>query len=463
MRRIGTCLIIALLSLIFCTGTVVGVTVIVSVHEKAGNLTPLPSAMLYADGALVGKSNSEGMIEFSHPGTENVRILVQKIGFSPWDGEIDVNTTTLDVEMSRKDVPLIIQVYDTDTMVPLEGAHVSIRDTTMQNTTSTNANGIASFNVTAESVFTVKVEATHYHGFSSQVEVGLDQKTVQALLFRDDRFSVLVQESGSGTPLPGANVLVDGVDRGATDPKGIVTLALPREKIYTILVRAEGYEEYNEKQIVGNNQAFITVALKKSPYSIFISVYNEEKIPVENASILINGVVKGKTNTFGRVQVTDLTIGNYSLEIRNPGYTTLRQPVRVTAQGEEISVEMIYQHVNVTVRTLEEGAVPVPGTKIFLNGDEKGITDEGGALPVSLRLEKPYVISAEKAGYTVVKIEKNVTSLNETGPLLIPMTKSIDWLLVGILSAAGAAVCFGAVILWKRRGSGRMHGRGKGL
>jgi len=74
-------------------------------------------------------------------------------------------------------------------------------------------------------------------------------------------------------------------------------------------------------------------------------------------------------------------------------------------------------------------------------------------LPVSFRLEKSYVISAEKAGYTVVKIEKNVTSLNETGPLLIPMTKSIDWLLVGILSAAGAAVCIGAVILWKRRGS----------
>lgn len=463
MRRIGTCLIIALLSILFCTGAVVGVTVLVSVYEKAGNLTPLPSAMLYADGALVGKSNSEGMIEFSHPGTQNVRILVQKIGFSSWDGEIDANATTLDVEMSRKGVPLIIQVYDTDTMAPLEGAHVSIGDTIRENTTSTNANGIASFNVTAESVYSVKVEATHYHGFSSQVEVGFDQKTVQALLFRDDRFSVLVQESGSGTPLPGANVLVDGVERGTTDPKGIVTLALPREKVYSILVRAEGYEEYNEKQIVGNNQAFITVSLRKSPYSVFFSVYNEDKIPIEGASILLNGVVKGKTNTFGRVQVTDLTIGNYSLEIRNPGYTTIRQPLLVNAQGEEISFQMMYPHVNVTVRTLEEGAVPVPGTKIFLNGDEAGITDDEGTLPVSLRLEKPYVISAEKAGYTVVQIEKNMTSFNETGPLLIPMTKSIDWLLVGILSVAGAAVCLGAGILWKRRGSKRMHGRGRGL
>ncbi len=463
MRRIGTFLIIALLSMVFCTGTAVGVTVLVNVYEKAGNLTPVPSALLYANGAPAGKTNSEGWIEFSHPGTENVEILVQKIGYFPWDGEIDVNTTTFNVEMSRRDVPFLIQVYDTDTMAPLEGAHVSIRDTISENTTSTNANGTASFNVTAESVYTVKVEATQYHEFSSQVEVGFDQKTVQALLFRNDRFSILVKEGESGAPLPGANVLVDGVDRGMTDYKGIVALALPREKVYTILVRAEGYEEYNEKQIVGKNQAFITVALKKSPYPIFLSVYDEEKNPIENASILVNGVVKGTTNKFGRLQVTDLILGNYSLEIRNPGYTTLRQPLLITAQGEDIPVEMMYQHVNITVRTLEEGAVPVPGAKIFLNGDEKGVTDERGTLTVSVRLEKHHVISAEKAGYTTVNVEKNVTSFNETGPLVIPMAKSTDWLLVGILSAVGAAVCLGAVILWKRRSSGKMHGRGRGL
>lgn len=463
MRRTWTCVVIVLLALFLFTVTAAGVTVLVNVYEKEGNITPLSSASLYANGALVGKTNDEGSIEFTHPDTENVGILVQKLGYSPWEGEMGGNTTSLVVEMTRKKVPLIVQVYDTDTMTPIPGAKVSIKDNSWENTTSTGSTGIASWNVTVESVYNVRVEVPNYHGFSSQVEVGLEQKTVQALLFRDDRFSVIVKDGGGDSPLPGATVLVDGVNKGVTDLKGIVILALPREKVYTILVRLEGYEDYNQQQIVGKDQAFITVSLRKTPYSVFLSVYNEEKDPVEGASVYLNGAKQGTTSRYGRLQLTNLTFGNYSLEIRDPGYVTLRQSLQVSAQGEDIPVELGYQHLNVSVKTLEGGSVPVSGVKIFINGQENGQTDGEGTLPVSLRLNISYEFSAEKPGYNPVRVVKNVTSFNETGPLLIPMERSIDWFLIGILCAVVAAAGLAGVIFWKRRGTGRLHGRGRGL
>ena len=169
MRRTWTGVVIVLLALFLFTVTAAGVTVLVNVYEKEGNITPLSSASLYANGALVGKTNDEGSIEFTHPDTENVGILVQKLGYSPWEGEMGGNTTSLVVEMTRKKVPLIVQVYDTDTMTPIPGAKVSIKDNSWENTTSTGSTGIASWNVTVESVYNVRVEVPNYHGFSSQV------------------------------------------------------------------------------------------------------------------------------------------------------------------------------------------------------------------------------------------------------------------------------------------------------
>lgn len=460
MRRTWTCLIIVLLALFFFTSNAAGVTVLVNVYEKEGNITPLSSASLYANGALVGKTNDQGSIEFSHPGTGNVGILVQKLGYSPWEGEIDANSTSLVVEMTRKKVPLMVQVYDADTMTPIPGAQVSLRDNAGENTTSTSNTGIASWNVTVESVYDVGVEVPNYHDFNSQVEVGLEQKTVQALLFRDDRFSVIIKDGGSGSLLPGATVLVDGVKKGVTDLKGIVILALPREKVYTIQTRMEGYEDYTQQQIVGKDQAFITVSLKKSPYSVFLSVYNEEKDPVEGASVFINGAKQGTTSKYGRLQLTNLTFGNYSLEIRDPGYVTLRQPLQVTVHGEDIPVELNYQHLNTSVKTFEGGSIPVSGVKISINGQDKGQTDGEGTLPVSVRLNMSYEFSAEKPGYNTAKVVKNVTSFNETAPLLILMERSIDWFLIGILCAVVVAAGLVGFILWKRGGSGRIHSGG---
>ncbi len=463
MQRIGTCFAFALLAMLLMAGPASGVTVLVNIYEKEGNITPLPGAALYTNNALVGKSDSGGNIEFSHPGTEIIQIRVEKLGYAPWSGDIGLNATTLLVEMTKKKVPLTVQVFDTDALAPVAGASVSISDGAGKNTTVTDANGTTMFTVSGDSAYNLEITAPNYRTFTDHLEIARDQKTVQVMLVRDDRFSVLVKDETSGAPLPGAAVIIDGVERGITDAKGVVTLSLPREKVYQVHVRIEGYDDYHERMNVGRDQALVTTLLRKSPYSVFISVYNEERDPVEEASVFLDGQPVGSTNRYGRLQLANLSFGEYALEVRHPGFETHRQQMQVRVQGEDITVDLAFPAANLSIAALEGGDVPVHGATIFINGKEQGTTGENGTLPVRLRLNTPYVISAEKEGFNPVKLEKTVSSRNETAPVIISMERSIDWVLVIVVLAVVVAGFMGAFLIMKKRGQARGRSRRGGL
>jgi len=418
---------------------------------------------VYANSALVGKTDGSGNIEFSHPGTDTISVRVSKLGYDDWNGDIGVNTSTLLVQLMRRSLLLSAQVYDADTLAPIPGAQLSLSGERGQNTSVTDSNGTSSFVVEAESVYNLGIRAENYHSRDAVVEMGLDTKTVQYMLMRDDRFSLLVKEEGSGLPVPDAGIFVDGVDRGSTDEKGLLTLQLPREKVYQVKIEKEGYEDYNERRIVGEEDAFVTILLSKSPYSLFISVYDEDKDPVEGAEVLVDDVAAGETSRFGRILIGNLTYGNYTLEVKHPDYSPARKPFTVTRTGDEITLELEFLKVNLTVNTVEGGSTPVPGVKISLNGDSAGETDEEGTLPIRLRPDVPYTISAEKEGYNPASVQREVRSADETSPVRISMERSINWVLAGGILAAIVVVIALAILVLQRKSRKRPHGRKGGL
>ncbi|MDD1716214.1 MAG: hypothetical protein LUQ01_04375 [Methanolinea sp.] len=463
MQRIRGSFLVILLSLLILISSSQGVTVLVNVYEKEVNITPLSGASVYANSALVGKTDGSGNIEFSHPGTDIISVRVSKLGYDEWNGDIGVNTSTLLVQLLRKSLLLTTQVYDADTLAPVPGARLSLSGEWGKNTTVTNANGTSEFVVEAESVYNLGIQAENYHSRDAVVEMGLDAKTVQYMLMRDDRFSLLVKDEESGQPIPDAGIFVDGTGRGSTDSKGLLTLQLPREKVYQVKIEKEGYEDYNERRIVGKEDAFVTILLSKSPYSLFISVYNEDQDPVEGAEVFVGDVKAGETSRFGRILIGNLTYGNYTLAVKHPGYSPARKSFSVTRMGDEITIELEFFKVNLTVNTEEGGSTPVPDVTIRLNGNKVGETDEEGALPVRLRLDVPYTISAEKEGYNPASVQREVRSVNETTPIRISMERSMNWALVGgILVVIVVAIAL-AILLLRRKGGSRPHGRKGGL
>ena len=462
MQRCGVNLFIAIFFVLIVTGIAWGAAVTVQVFEKEENITPLAGALVYANNTLIGKTDDSGTIEVFSPGTEVIPLKVEKFGYDPWEGDIGENTTQILVELQKAKIALSVHLYDADTLDPVPGVSVTLEGDGSDSRVVSDSNGTAGFVVQSRTSYRIETDAEHYQPASMAVDIGISGKDVQVMLFRDDRFSIVVKDGDTGNPLAGARVFVEGIERGITDPKGVITLPMPRGKVYLIRVVMEGYEDYNGRQIVESDTAFLTIPVTKAPFTIFVSVYNEENDPVEGAFILVDNVIAGTTGRYGRAVLTNITAGRYILEVQHPGYVPARQPLVVAIQGEDVVTELLYRKENITIRTVEGSASPVPGVKISLNGEEAGFTSDKGTLPVLLRVDLPYTITAEKDGYHEVTIEQEISSSNMTPSLEIPMKRNFNWMLFSI-AGIGVVAVIGAILVFRRRSGGRSHGRRGGL
>jgi hypothetical protein len=355
-----------------------------------------------------------------------------------------------------------VHLYDADTMDPIPNVSVTLETDGSESTAIADQNGTAGFKVPARGSYRIVTDAVHYQPVSIAVDVGTAGKDVQVMLFRDDRFSIVIKDGDSGVPLSGARVFVEGIERGVTDPKGVLTLPMPRGKVYLFRVVLDGYQDYNGRQIVESDTAFLTLPLTKAPFTIFVSVYNEDEDPVEGALVLVDNITAGTTSRYGRAVLTNLTTGRYLLEVKHPGYVPDRQSLTVAVQGEDIVSELMYQKENITIKTLEGSETPVAGVKISLNGEGAGVTNEKGMLSVLLRVNLSYTLKAEKEGYHPVSIEQEFSSSNNTSSLVIPMKRNYNWMLAGI-AGIGVVAVIGTVLVFRRRTSGRSHGKRGGL
>ncbi|HON81597.1 MAG TPA: carboxypeptidase regulatory-like domain-containing protein [Methanoregulaceae archaeon] len=462
MQRYGVYLLASLLLIVSCSGSVSGGSVLIHVIATDDNITPVQGAYVYFNDTLAGKTDKEGFFELAFPGTGPAPIQIEKFGYDSWSGSADANATQVTVELQRSKMALLIHVYDADTMEPVEGAGVTIESNGVGNVTTSDSEGTARFFVMAHAAYRIDIEKEQYQPHTLEVEIGNVEKNVQVMLFRQDRFSLVVKDEGSGRPLPGARIFVEGIERGSTDQKGVLTLPLPRGKIYLIRVVREGYQDYNGRQVVEPDTAFLTVPLGKAPYTVFVSVYNEEKEPVEGARILIDNMPAGTTSRYGRAVLSNLTTGTYTLDVHREGYVSVVSPLTVAAQGEDIVIELAYQRVNVTLKAVEGSSKPVTLAKVTINGEEAGYTDAGGILSARLRAGLPTTILAEKEGYNPVTIVHTPDPSSETVPLTIRMDKNYTWLLL-VIGGLFVVGILGAVLVLRSRGTGRVKRGRRGL
>lgn len=458
-KKVFSVLLVLLMGFVLCAGAG-GVTVSVMVYETGTNLTKISQATVYADNGLVGKTDETGYLEFSYPGTASLEMKVIKRGYEDWTGILDRNETSLLIEMERKNLTLGIDIYDADTLIPVSGAEVAISLKGVISSGQTDSNGSVTFHVIAGGLYDLSVRAPNYQARIATVEMGTDDRTVQYWLYHDARLTLVVKEGMTMQPVDSAEIFFDGVSKGITDQRGALTVDVPRDKVYQIKIRKAGYQDYTEKRIISNDEAMVTLSLVKAPSTVFIFVYDEAKMPVEDAEIFLEGSLAGTTNTFGRATLENLTVGEYPLSVRRLGYHNQSDTLEVTEMTGEFGIQLEYATADLTITTVGADNKPLPEVVISINGKSSGITDQKGEFSTKLRLNIPYTINATKAGYNSAMVQTEIISIAPQA-LIIPLEKSVNWLLIGSLLIFGAALLI-IVGIW-RRSRGSQHSRhGKG-
>ncbi|MBP1928547.1 hypothetical protein J2741_001094 [Methanolinea mesophila] len=451
---------LAVLSLFLIVTVAGATTVAVSVYEKEGNITFIPQASVYADGAPVGKTDSEGMLQFSHPGISDLTVKVVKTGYDEWSGTLGANATNLLVELMRKNLTLSVQVYDADMLTPISGAEAYLTGPVLSQQEQTNEQGLAEFRVLAGDTYTINVRAPNYQARSADVEMALDSKSVQFLLYRDDRFALVIKDSADGSPVKDAEVFVDGVSKGITDSKGAITLDLPRGKIYNIRVTREGYEEYSDKEIIREEDALITIPIDKARYKTFVMVYDQENHPVAGVTIQVNGSGSAVTDTYGKVSVSDLLAGTYLISAAKEGYQPANTTVMLTSDGQDVILPIRFGQASVLLYVQEPDGKMVPGAQVLINGEEAGTTDAHGQFSTHITVNSPVVINTTKEGYQPGGLDLVVPSGSTSVSYTVNMQPDMDLGLLWIVAIV-AVIAIAGVVLAIRLKNRRTYSRGR--
>lgn len=416
--------LLIILCLIALVGGVHAATLEVLVYEKSPEIiTKIPYAEVYVNGALVGKTNHEGAIQITHPGTNSLDVLVSKAGYESWNGIVGKSDTTVLVRLPKKSVKLNVSVFDADTLLPIRNASVAFQVNNSSLSETTGTNGIAVLNVTAFGLYQLTVAAPGYRTQTQEADMGATPKDMQVSLFRDDRFSLAVRDAETQAPVMGATVLIDEAPKGITDSRGAVTLQIPRNKVYFIKVRAEGYADYQERRLINENEVLVTILLPKSPYQVTITAYDTSRRPLSNCEVLVDAKPRGRTNEYGRMVFSDLPEGKYMLDVRHEGYQNARLPLLVETGGGEFPVTLTQLQGEVIISVEDPLGVLLPNASVSIEGKTAGTSDEHGQVRTSLPVGGNYSISATLTGYQPGETAKEVTRADAITTIHVVLVK----------------------------------------
>jgi hypothetical protein len=431
------------------------------VQDSIDNST-IPHATVFLNGDNYARTNNYGQVVLNHSGLNDQLIRVSMTGYEDWEKLVAKNETSVLVNLSRKSITLKINLYDSDSFGSVSGARVNISAEHMKQTNLTDVSGSVSFSVNATTLYSIDITAPDYLPRSGIIDMGTEDKDAQYWMLPANRFSFVIKDKNGMAPVPDAEVRINTTLVGKTDTRGVLTTPVTRGKVYTIDIKKGGYQTFTESRIISETDALYSVALSKAPLGAFISVFDENRDPINGTDVYINGTLTGTTNQFGRINFPDLVSGSYNVEVRKTGYSSVNRTILVTNKGEDYTFEIPFENADLTIFVQEKDQKMVPNATILINGNTMGVTDDHGLYRTKVKFNTLYNITAIKDAYQPVSVQKQFAQGNATTSVTLIMEKSLDWGLITmiVIGVLGVLIVFGVIRKWggrKRRHSMRKN------
>jgi hypothetical protein len=179
----------------------------------------------------------------------------------------------------------------------------------------------------------------------------------------------------------------------------------------------------------------------------FVSVFDENQVPVKDASVYLDQVFAGSTDQYGRYVFASIVAGTYQLEVKKDGYVATEKKITVTKQGDDFILELPYEQADLTVFVRDKDQKVIPGATIELGGRFISTTNENGQVVTKLKFNTLYNISASKEGYQPVFTQKEIILGNASGTVTLTMEKNLDWgfILLIVAGAIGVLAVFAII------------------
>ena len=442
----------ALLCTLFLCSSAQATILQISVQDSTDNST-IPNATVFLNGDEYAKTNNTGQVFLNHSGLNDPLIRVSMSGYEDWEKLVAKNETSVFVTLSRMNLTLKVNLYDSDSLGAVSGARINISAKNSKQTNLTDVAGSVTFGVNATTLYSIDITAPGYLPRIEIIGIGTENKDAQFWMLPANRFSFIVKDRNGMLPVTDAEVRIDNALVGKTDNRGILTIPVARGKVTGIDIKKGGYQTFTESRRINETDALYSVLLSKALLGAFISVSDENRVPVSSAEVYINGTLSGTTNQSGRINFPDLVSGSYIVEVRKTGYRSMNRTILIINKGEDFTFEIPVENADLTIFVQEKDQKIVSNATILMNGNTMGVTDEHGLFRTRVRFNTLYNITAIKDTYQPVSVQKQFAQGNATASVTLVMEKNLDWGIITIIviGALGILIAFGIIRKWGGR------------
>jgi len=442
----------ALLSILLLCSSAQATILQISVQDSSDNST-IPNATVFLNGDEYAKTNNTGQVFLNHSGLNDLLIRVSTTGYVDWEKLVAKNETSVFVTLSRMNLTLKVNLYDSDSLGSVSGARINLSAKNSKQTNLTDVAGSVSFGVNATTLYSMDITAPGYLPRIEIIDMGTENKDAQFWMFPANRFSFIVKDKNGMLPVTDAEVRIDNALVGKTDTRGILTIPVARGRVTSIDIKKGGYQTFTESRRINETDALYSVILSKALLGAFISVSDENRVPVSGADVYINGTLSGTTNQSGRINFPDLVSGSYNVEVRKTGYRSMNRTILIINKGEDFTFEIPVENADLTIFVQEKDQKIVPDATILMNGNTMGVTDEHGLFRTKVKFNTLYNITAIKDTYQPVSVQKEFAQGNATASVTLVMEKNLDWGIITIIGigALGILIAFGIIRKWGGR------------
>ncbi len=410
-RLVSGCLLLLLCLLV--SAPVCGLNIMV--FEQTDRTAPIPQALIYTNGEYAATTNENGTYNLSYEGVPPA-LRIAKAGYREWTGTPLVNDTLLLVPLQIRNCTYSIQVFDADTLLPLPDIQVkaSLADGTIRQN-HTNSNGTVLLPLRTEQVYDLTITGGKYQTLRDKLVTRFEDTAVQYSMSRSDRISLHVLDAYTKHPVADVQILTDGMDSGKTSEKGILITNMSRGVDHMIEAVSPGYEKTILQKNPGEEDLILDVALVPLKSTVFVSVYDPAKQPIEGAEVRIDGGLTGTTSQYGRISTPDLEMRSYLISVSKKGYKSESRTVDLTSNKSDIIFDLTPDQISVPVLIKDNQGRSLSNASVLVNGSQMAVSNGNGSAVLTLRENQSYYIGAVLAGY----LQNNTTV---TPPLSTPAT-----------------------------------------
>jgi hypothetical protein len=169
-------------------------------------------------------------------------------------------------------------------------------------------------------------------------------------------------------------------------------------------------------------------------------VYDENRSPVEGATVYLDSTVAGYTDIYGKLVIGNTTAGSYQLKIRKDGFESVQQAITIARQGDEFSFELPYNQANLTIVVRDKDQNALSGVRVLLNANDLGLSGDNGQVVTRIAYNTAANITAIKDGYQTTSVQKTIAFGNSSSSVTLVMEKTADWGLIGMVIVGVAAI-----------------------